>query len=308
MYNQYFGLRASPFGSSPDPRFLCLLPDTREAMACLQYGIITRRGFVVMTGEVGTGKTTILRTVLDSFVKEKVSTAFVFNPRLDALDFLEFVLTDFGLTPTVRTKAGMLLQLNKWLVERFREGALCVIMVDEAQNLEWDMLEEIRLLTNLETSSHKLLQIVLSGQPELEERLRAPRVRQLRQRVSVWCKTRALTLEETRTYISERLRLAGAKEQILSHDAVEQVHRWSSGIPRLINLICEHALINAFVEQVRVVPAHLITSVAKDLDLKLNDGVAEDSIEANTVCESGALLSPDPVSQGHAQKGTITHE
>ena len=267
MYRSYFGLRALPFGASPDPRFLYLMPQIREALACLQYGIATRRGFVVMTGEVGTGKTTLLKTVLGTFSSDRVSSAFVFNPRLDVLDFLEFVLTDFGIPPKRRTKSGMLLQLNRWLIERFRERGLCVIVVDEAQNLSWELLEEIRLLTNLETSSEKLLQIVLSGQPELEEKLRDPCVRQLRQRISVWCRTRPLTGEETKEYIAERLRIAGASQPVLSPDAVQLVHHYSKGIPRLINLICEHAMIAAYVEQMKPIPACIVESVCTELDL-----------------------------------------
>src|SRR5580704_9096410 len=220
MYRSFFGIRALPFGSSPDPRFLYVMPQIREALACLQYGIAARKGFVVMTGEVGTGKTTLLKTVLSTFSKDRVSTAFVFNPRLDVLDFLEFVLTDFGIPPKARTKSGMLLQLNRWLIERFRNRGLCVIVVDEAQNLSSDLLEEIRLLTNLETSSEKLLQIVLSGQPELEEKLRHPSVRQLRQRVSLWCRTQALTENQTHAYVTERLRIAGASWQLFSREAL----------------------------------------------------------------------------------------
>jgi type II secretory pathway predicted ATPase ExeA len=220
-----------------------------------------------MTGEVGTGKTTLLKTVLSTFSKDRVASAFVFNPRLDVLDFLEFVLTDFGIPPKTRTKSGMLLQLNRWLIERFRNRGLCVIVVDEAQNLSWELLEEIRLLTNLETSSEKLLQIVLSGQPELEEKLRAPSVRQLRQRISIWCRTQALTAEQTRTYIAERLRIAGAQEPVLSPEAVELVHQYSNGIPRVINLICEHALISAYVEQIKPIPARIIESVSMELNL-----------------------------------------
>lgn len=135
MYRSFFGIRALPFGSSPDPRFLYVMPQIRETLACLQYGIAARKGFVVMTGEVGTGKTTLLKTVLSTFSKGRVSTAFVFNPRLDVLDFLEFVLTDFGIEPANRTKSGMLIQLNRWLVERYRDHGVCVIVVDEAQNL-----------------------------------------------------------------------------------------------------------------------------------------------------------------------------
>jgi type II secretory pathway predicted ATPase ExeA len=267
MYKSFFGLRVAPFGASPDPRFLYMMPQIREALACLQYGIATRKGFVVMTGEVGTGKTTLLKAVLSTFSKNRVSSAFVFNPRLDVLDFLEFVLTDFGIPPATRTKSGMLLQLNRWLIERYRERGLCVIVVDEAQNCSWELLEEIRLLTNLETSSEKLLQIVLSGQPELAEKLRHPSVRQLRQRVSVWCKTQALTEQETQAYIAERLRIAGASQPVLSPEAVTQVHRYSGGIPRLINLICEHAMISAYVEQIKPIPARIIESVSMELDL-----------------------------------------
>jgi len=244
-----------------------MMPQIRESLACLQYGIANRKGFVVLTGEVGTGKTTLLKTVLSSFVKGRVSTAFVFNPRLDVLDFLEFVLTDFGIPPKARTKSGMLLQLNRWLIERFRDNGLCAIVVDEAQNLSWELLEEIRLLTNLETSSEKLLQIVLSGQPELEEKLRDPCVRQLRQRVSLWCRTQPLTGEQTEAYIAERLRIAGAIAPILSPEAVQLVHHYSKGIPRLINLICEHSLISAYVEQVKPIPARIVEAVGIELDL-----------------------------------------
>ena len=241
MYNSFFKLHSSPFGTSPDPRFLYMMPHTREALAALAYGIFSTR---------------------------RVSTAFVFNPRLEVLDFLEFVLTDFGIVPATRTKSGMLLQLNRWLIERFRMEETCVVVVDEAQNLSWELLEEIRLLTNLETSSEKLLQIVLSGQPELEEKLRHPSVRQLRQRVALWCRTQALTETQTHAYVAERLRLAGAAYSIFTPEALELVHRYSRGIPRVINLLCEHALIVAYVEQVPQVTAPIIEGVAAELELE----------------------------------------
>src|ERR1700733_8864771 len=269
MYKAFFGLRVLPFGASPDPRFLYMMPQIRESLACLQYGIATRKGFVVMTGEVGTGKTTLLKAVLSTFAKNRVSSAFVFNPRLDVLDFLEFVLTDFGVPPTTRTKSGMLLQLNRWLIERFRMEETCVVVVDEAQNLSWELLEEIRLLTNLETSSEKLLQIVLSGQPELEEKLRHPSVRQLRQRVSLWCRTQALTEIQTHAYVAERLRIAGASWQLFSPEALALIHRYSRGIPRIINLLCEHSLILAYVEQVQQVTATIVENVATELELEM---------------------------------------
>jgi general secretion pathway protein A len=267
MYKSFFGLRAQPFGSSPDPRFLFLRPQIREALSCLQYGIAARKGFVVMTGEIGTGKTTLLRAALGTFAKEGIATAFVFNPRLEVLDFLEFVLTDFGIPPRARTKSSMLLQLNSWLIERYRAHQICVLAVDEAQNLSWDMLEEIRLLTNLETSSEKLVQIVLSGQPELEEMLLNPSVRQLRQRISYWCRTQPLTGEETRDYIIERLRIAGAAELVFLPEAADLVYHYSQGIPRVINLLCENSLVSAYAEQVKPIPEYIVEAVGLELNL-----------------------------------------
>ena len=268
MYRSFFHIDALPFGSSPDPRFLYVMPQIRETLACLQYGIAARKGFAVLTGEVGTGKTTLLKTVLQTFNQGRVSTAFVFNPRLEDLDFLEFVLTDFGIPPKARTKSGMLIQLNNWLIEQFSAGRVCALVVDEAQNLSCDLLEEIRLLTNLETSSQKLLQIVLSGQPEFEARLLEPSLRQLRQRVSLWCRTRALTAEESRAYIVERLRIAGARNFIFSGEALQLVHRHSKGIPRLINLLCEQSLISAYAEQVKPIPGRIVEAVSADLSLE----------------------------------------
>jgi len=267
MYKSFFQLHSNPFTTSPDPRFLYMMPHTREALAGLEYGISARKGFIVLTGEVGTGKTTLLRRALGAFDQTRVFTSFVFNPQLETLDFLEFVLSDFGLTPTSRTKSGMLIQLNRWLVERYRQQETCVIVVDEAQGLSLELLEEIRLLTNLETSSEKLVQIILSGQPELEQKLRLPELRQLRQRISLWCRTQPLTLEQTSAYIQQRLAIAGTTEQLFAPDAITSIHRASRGIPRVINLLCEHALIFAYVEQSHHIPNRIILAVAQDLDL-----------------------------------------
>lgn len=267
MYKSFFHLESNPFGSSPDPRFLYMMPHTREALAGLEYGISAHKGFIVLTGEVGTGKTTLLRHALESFDENRIFTSFVFNPRLEVLDFLEFVLNDFGLIPTSRTKSGMLIQLNRWLIECFRNKETCVIVVDEAQNLSWELLEEIRLLTNLETSSEKLVQIILSGQPELEEKLRQANVRQLRQRIALWCRTQALTADQTAAYIAQRLLIAGTSEVIFPKDSVAVIHRATRGIPRLINLVCEHALILGYVEQLRQIPPALVAAVVQDLEL-----------------------------------------
>jgi len=267
MYRSFFGLRLLPFEASPDPRFLFLRPQIKETHACLQYGITGRKGFVVLTGEVGTGKTMLLKSALNTFDTGRITTAFVFNPRLEVLDFFDFLLTDFGIPPKTRAKSAMLLQLNSWFIERYRAQQLCAIVIDEAQNLSWELLEEIRLLTNLETSSEKLVQIILSGQPELEEKLYHPSLRQLRQRIALWCRTQPLTVEETLAYIEERLRIAGATSQVFLPEAAELVYNYSKGIPRIINHLCEHALIYAYAEQVKPIPAHIVESVGRELDL-----------------------------------------
>jgi type II secretory pathway predicted ATPase ExeA len=268
MYKSFYHLHSTPFADSPDPRFLVRMPHTREALATLQYGISAHKGFIVLTGEVGTGKTTLLRSALASFDPGRIFSSFVFNPRLDVLDFFEFILSDFGIVPQSRTKSGMLIQLNRWLVERFRRDESCVIVIDEAQNLTWEQLEEIRLLTNLETATRKLVQIILSGQPELEEKLTAPDLRQLRQRIALWARTHAITAEETSSYITQRLLIAGTSDLIFPEDAVAAIFRASRGIPRIINLICEQALILAYVEQLHQVPAALVQAVVRDLDLE----------------------------------------
>ena len=269
MYKSFYKLASNPFGTSPDPRFLYMMPHTREALACLEYGISARKGFIVLTGEVGTGKTTLLRRALATFDPSRVFTSFVFNPQLDVNDFLEFVLTDFGIVlPEHRTKGSMLIQLNRWLMERYTRQETCVIVVDEAQNLSASLLEEIRLLTNLETSSEKLVQIVLSGQPEFEEKLRQPSLRQLRQRIALWSRTHAITAQQTSDYIVQRLRIAGTEVALFAPDAIQLIHRVSRGIPRIINLVCEHALIIGYVEQYEQIPASVIQSVANDLELE----------------------------------------
>jgi len=317
MYKSFFHLQSNPFGGSPDPRFLYMMPHTREALAGLEFGISTRKGFIVLTGEVGTGKTTLLRRALTSFDPNRVLTSFVFNPRLEVLDFLEFVLCDFGLTPTSRSKSGMLIQLNRWLIERFRQEQICVIVVDEAQNLSWELLEEIRLLTNLEASSEKLLQIVLSGQPEFESKLRQTELRQLRQRVSLWCRTHPLTEEQTAAYIDQRLLIARApstnsslavdQQPIFSRDAIPLIHRASLGIPRVINLICEHSLIFAYVEDLHHIPAAMVKAVIQDLDLEprsfLVSAAPPERGEAVSTPRAVSVLSPSPRPEDIGESG-----
>lgn len=270
MYKSFYQLGSNPFGNSPDPRFLCMLPHTREALACLEYGISARKGFMVLTGEVGTGKTTLLRRALASLTDKPVYTSFVFNPRLDALEFLEFVLTDFGVTPERRTKAAMLNDLNRFLIDRFAKQETCVVIIDEAQNLSEEMLEEVRLLTNLETDTEKLLQLVLSGQPELEQKLREPSLRQLRQRIALWCRTLPLSEEQTSAYMKTRLQIAGRENELFDPAAVREVYRYSGGIPRLINLLCEHSLLLGYAEQAPIITAGTVRAVGDDLDIEPN--------------------------------------
>ena len=276
MYKKFFGLKENPFNVNPDPRYLFLTRNTQEALACLTYGIETRKGFILLTGEVGTGKTTLLNKLLEWLHQQGVATAFVFNPRLSVSQFFDFMMTDFWIPCESQSKSQVLLKLNHWLLERYRAGERAVLVVDEAQNLSPQMLEEIRLLTNLETSTEKLLQIALAGQPELERKLNQPQLRQLRQRITLRAKTLPLTLEETRGYISERLRVAGSDgEEIFSPEAIAAVHRRARGIPRVTNLLSEHALIRAFVDQQRPVPAGVIDEVARDFGLHEIDPLAQ---------------------------------
>jgi len=276
MYKEFFGLKESPFNVNPDPRYLYLTKQTQEAFACLTYGIEARKGFILLTGEVGTGKTTLLNRLLDWLRTQRATTAFIFNPRLSVTQLLDFMMTDFGIPCESKLKSQVLLRLNHWLLERYQAGETAVLIIDEAQNLSPQVLEEIRLLTNLETSTEKLLQIVLAGQPELELKLAQPQLRQLRQRITLRSKTQALSLEETEGYIHERLRIAGASDlDAFSPEAIAAVHRYARGIPRVINLLCEHSMINAFVDHQKPVRSETVEEVAKEFQLDRIDPVAQ---------------------------------
>ena len=273
MYKEFYGLRANPFNVNPDPRYLFLTRHTEEALACLTYGIQSRKGFVLLTGEVGTGKTTLINKLLEWLRLQQVATAFIFNSRLNTTQFLDYMMADFGIPSDSKAKSQILLRLYNWLLDRYRAGETAVLIVDEAQNLTEEVLEEIRMLTNLETFTEKLLQIVLVGQPELEQKLKQPQLRQLRQRLTLRAKTHALTLEETKAYIQQRLRIAGSSgQQIFDPDAVVAIHRYSNGIPRVVNLLCEHCLVSAFVDQQKVIGPAVVEFVARDFDLA--DGAA----------------------------------
>ena len=291
MYKKFFGLKENPFNVNPDPRYLFLTRHTEEALACLSYGVQNRKGFILLTGEVGTGKTTLLNKLLDHLHRERVATAFVFNPRLNVSQFLDFVMADFGIpcdsASPRNMKSQVLLRLNQWLLERYRAGESAVLIIDEAQNLTPQVMEEIRLLTNLETSTEKLLQIVLSGQPELEQKLNQPQLRQLRQRITLRCRTYPLTLEETHGYIGGRLRVAAGDghpadgnlaDEVFTSEAIEAIHRYAQGIPRVTNLLCEHALISAFVDSWKPIPATTVDEVAREFQLDEIEPIAPLSV------------------------------
>ena len=272
MYKRFYGLRDNPFRLSADPRFLYVNSGVQETLAALSYGIRSRKGIVLLTGEVGTGKTTLVNTLLDYLRKKKAATAYVFNARENPTEFLELVLADLEVDyPAGASRAQMTIRLNRWLLDRYRARQPVILIVDEAQNLPPEVLEEVRLLTNLETSSEKLLQIVLVGQPELERRLAQPELRQLAQRIAFWTKTSPLSLEQMRDYIRCRLAVAGAPgHPIFEEDALLQIHQYSRGIPRLINLLCEHALLHGYVEDKQCISAEIIAIAAGDALLPLS--------------------------------------
>ena len=268
MYKKFFGLRENPFNVNPDPRYLFLTPGIQEALANLAYGIRGKKGIILLTGEVGTGKTTLLNMVLDWLRQNRAATAFIFNTNLTTAELFECLMADLGIPCESRSKGETLIRLSRWLLERYSNGQTTVMIVDEAQSLSDQVLEEIRFLTNLETSTEKLLQVVLSGQPELEAKLRQGHLRQLRQRITVRCRTSPLSLHETRGYIAERLRIAGANgEPLFAAEAIESIYRYARGIPRVINVLCEHTLINTFADQQRTVTAAHVEGVAHEFEL-----------------------------------------
>ena len=291
MYKSFFGLKENPFNVNPDPRFLYMTKQIEETLTSLMYGIQTRKGFVTLTGEVGTGKTTLINRLLDWLHHRRARTAFLFNSRMNTNQLFDFILAEFDIACDSKSKSQQLMKLNHWLLERYRNGETVVLIIDEAQNLTFPVLEEVRLLTNLETSTEKLLQIVLSGQPELEERLKLPELRQLRQRIMLRCKTLTLTKEETSEYVLERLKTAGAdSDTIFTPKALEAVHLYSLGIPRVVNLLCEHSLVNAFVENQRPIEPRIVEEVAREFLLDEVEPIAPSDGAKSDVFSSEAFI------------------
>ncbi len=273
MYQAFFGLNSTPFNLSPDPSFLYRSPQHEEALASLVYGVQSRKGFIVLTGEVGTGKTTMLECLRDHLTSHKTPFAYIFNSRLTPDQFFQMIAYDFDLECARDSKTEVLFALNNLLIQRANVNQTTVLIVDEAQNLEWDVLEEIRLLGNLETRRGKMLQIVLAGQPELDRKLEESTYRQLKQRIALRCHLRPFTAAETAQYVASRLRRAGMAEQkVFPADVLLEIHRRTQGIPRLINSVCDNLLLTCFAMESRVANVDMLEEVSRDLRLEWPGG------------------------------------
>lgn len=265
MYESFFGLKEQPFNVTPDPRFIYLSHHHLEALSALLYGIESRRGFIEITGEIGAGKTTLCRTLLKE-IQGRAHSAFIFNPKLSELELLQTIVEDFGITTNGRRRKDYFDSLNRFLLQELEKGNNAILIIDEAQNLTPRALEQVRLLSNLETTREKLLQIILVGQPELRNLLARPDLAQLRQRIAVRYHLSALSLEETGKYMAHRLSVAGLEERLFTPEAVERIYERSSGIPRLINVLADRALIGAFAKGLRIVEAALVEEAQNDLE------------------------------------------
>lgn len=290
MYKTFFHLTRNPFELTPDPDFLFPTRRHNEALSALYYGVRRHKGFVVLTGEVGTGKTLLLRCLLQLFKQSKdVSYAYLFNSRLSATEFLQSIVSDFGLPASGKNKSELLLELCNYVVSRGLKKLTTVLIVDEAHHLSKEILEEIRLLTNLETTTEKMLQIVLVGQPELDETLDSVQLRQLKQRIAIRSQLETLNANETKEYIEKRLRVAGANSTastLFSQETITTIYRYSRGTPRLINTICDNSLLTAYSKQLHCVTPGIVEGVVHDLRL---DVVGLPSIERDQDDDAGEV-------------------
>jgi general secretion pathway protein A len=268
MYKAFFGLISNPFNLSPDPSFLYKSPHHEEALANLIYGVTSRKGFILLTGEVGTGKTTLLECLRDYLTSHHTPFGFIFNSRLTPQQFFEMMAYDFDLQCNRSSKTEVLFAMNHMLLERANQNRTTALIVDEAQNIEWDVFEEIRMLGNLENRRGKMLQVILSGQPELERKLEDPSYRQLKQRIGLRCSLRAFTAAETAEYIASRLARAGMREQtVFPPDVLLEIHQRTQGIPRLINLVCDNLLLTAFAMASKTATIDMLDEVSRDMQL-----------------------------------------
>jgi len=264
MYTKFFGFTDKPFNVTPDPRFLYLSPSHQEALASMIYGIRERRGFVTIIGEVGTGKTTLLHTLFKELDKD-TTTIFIFNTKVNFNQLLQNILIELELIPKSSNKSELLHQLNDFLIEKLSLDENVALIIDEAQNLPSTVLEELRMLSNLETPREKLLQILLVGQPELDFKLRSPKLRQLKQRIGINCYLAPLNNEERIKYVQHRLTVAGCNDgHLFSHKALELLCNHSGGIPRIINILCDNALLSAYGKDQKRIDTGIIEDVISD--------------------------------------------
>jgi len=271
VYKRFYNLQKNPFEITPDPGFLYATRKHNEALAALYYGVKGRKGFVVLTGEVGTGKTVIVRCLLQILNRANVAFAYVFNPCLSPMEFLQYVAGDFRLPTAGKSKSELLLELSQYVISRYQKGYTTVLVVDEAHHLSTDVLEEVRLLTNLETGQAKLLQILLVGQPELDDKLDSIDLRQLKQRIALRANLGPLDLDETRGYVYRRMQIAGCSRpaEVFPMETVLELHRQSRGYPRLINTLCENGLIQGYARQTRNIGPQVIEEIAADFRLNV---------------------------------------
>ncbi len=266
MYEKFYGFKEKPFEITPDPKFLYLSENHKEALAHLTYAVRERKGFTVVTGEVGTGKTTLVQTLL-SKLDGNTKTAYLFNPMMGSTDFLHYICQDLGLKSQKRSKGQYLSQLHKFLLASYSRNENVILIVDEAHKLDPKLLEEVRLLTNLETSKSKLLQVMLIGQPELDDVLENPEFRQLKQRVSLRYHIQPLNKVDTNKYIKRRLRIAGAFDHnIFTPKALIEIYKYAKGTPRLINIVCDNALLIGYATDQKIVGRKIIREVIRNLD------------------------------------------
>jgi len=264
MYETFFGLNEAPFNVTPDPRFVYLSKHHQAALSAMCYGVERRSGFIQITGEIGAGKTTLSRMFLQQ-LGENVHSSLVFNPKLSEMELLQGIVEDFGLQPKAKKRKEYFDCLNRFLLEESARGFNAVVIIDEAQLLPPRALEQIRLLSNLETATQKLLQIILMGQPELKDLLKRPDLRQLRQRITVRCHLPELSSEEVGLYIAHRLSIAGAHDNFFNAEAMQRIYELSSGIPRVINILADRALLAAYSKNTYVVDPVLVECAEADL-------------------------------------------
>lgn len=301
MYESFFELRIKPFELLPDPKFIYLGKSHKKALTYLDYGIRERAGFILLTGEVGSGKTTLIRNLLDKRY-EQVVLSKIFNTRATSEQLLAMINDDFGLPTQGRDKVSLIRDLNNFLVDQYARGNQPILIIDEAQNLASDLLEEVRMLSNLETSDSKLLQIILVGQPELRTILSTPELRQLRQRIGISCHLQALSRAESEHYIMHRLEVAGNSTAVdFSSESLDIVYSYSKGIPRLINTICDFLMLSAFAEETKNISIEMVREVVGDLDF-------DNNFWATSANENSAKCYTDDTSRADDESGLLSQD